>query len=1114
MAQPANACDVRAFEPGASVFVSANAGAGKTSLLTGRVLSLLLAGIEPGKMLCLTFTNAAAAEMESRVLGELGNWVMMERGDLSAALSKLIGGKPDERTLAHARGLFAKVLESPEGVHIQTIHGFCQSLLRRFPVEAEVSPHFAVMDARTEQEMLAEARLRLFARAGEGAVPLQQAIRRLAHDLSETSLNNLLAEIIGNKRHFRLLLATQAAIHDATDMLWKQSGVVANATVESLIAKYFVYDAFQLTALRQAADLLLQGGSKDTQTGQGLADWLASSEKTSQRADAYRRAFLTEKMTLREIIVTKKALPAELREAVMAEVERVMQFDEAWRSLVIARRSADVLLIAHALLALYDSLKQAHARMDYDDLILTASALLKRPGIAPWVLYKLDGGIDHILVDEAQDTSPEQWSIVEALTQEFYAGQGRKDIVRSLFIVGDEKQSIYRFQGADVHALGRMQDYFRQRIDESAGTAHHISLIKSYRSLPAVLSAVDAIFASARARDGLMFEDSQLLHTPTRSGHDGLVELMPLLIPDESNTSTTGRLVRQVADTIDGWLKQRLLLESKGRPVEPGDIMVLVQRRGSFVDRLSRALKRKNIPVAGIDRMALGDNLAVQDLLALGQCLLLPQDDLTLAALLKSPIGGISEEELFVLAYGRGDKSLWDRLGQSVHTQIYELLTDLRARVDFISPYELYTYLLDTRGMRRRITGRMGEEYSDPIDEFLSQALVYEQSHPPSLQGFLHWLACSESEIKRDMEQARGAVRIMTVHGAKGLQAPVVILPDTTSLPPARDSLLWDRENHIPLWPQGSRGDNALCRSLRDQERQSVYAESRRLLYVAMTRAEDQLHIFGATHHKNAPEESWYALAQEGLASIAVPFDTQHGQGLRLGTLPPKTSKAKAVLVESPIAGAEKLSFLQQPVPAEPAPSRPLTPSRLPEDEPAAASPLEKNHVHSRGLLIHALLQYLPDVPKEERQQTAQHIAGRYRHTMSEEGRAACIEEAIMVMEKGDFAFLFGADTLAEVPVAGTVTLAGRPYTVSGQIDRLCLGDEIWIIDYKTGRLPPARAEETPRHYLRQMALYRHLLAAMYPGKPIRCALLWTAPAQITELPEALLDAAAFASYI
>lgn len=1098
-----------AFDPAASVFVSANAGTGKTSLLTNRVLALLLSGIDPSKLLCLTYTQAAASEMATRILEKLGHWVMSDDKVLATELEKLISQPPSQNQMITARGLFAKVLEAPDGVRIQTIHSFCQSLLRRFPIEAGISPHFALMDSRTEQEFLKEARMRLFSRAQTQDAILQQSLNAVAGLLSESSFHSLLTEIIKNKRRIRTLLQSKDALLYAKEMVFALLKIPHGSTKATIAEKYFTYDDNITSSLRAVCQrILLSSAKTDQATGQKLARWLEGASVIEE----YKTTFITQDGERRAKPVNKATLTdQDDLDLLQAEQERVWNYVCECSALETAEKTTHILHIAEALLVLYEKLKNNHAMMDYDDLILTARSLLQKPDIAPWVLYKLDGGIDHILVDEAQDTSPEQWDIVECLTEEFFAGLSRKEQDRSLFIVGDEKQSIYSFQGAAPKALGQKQNIFSQRISDAAKLQHKIQLTQSFRSTPEVLSVVDSVFAQDSAKDGLMFSSDALSHIPTRTEHAGLVELWPLAQPimenDEVVTSAKTQLARNLANTIRGWLDNGMMLDSKQRPVHAGDIIILIRKRSVMVDYLVRALKRKNIPVAGHDRMKLGDNLAVQDLIALGQCLLLPEDNLSLAALLKSPIFNITEHQLFSLCSGRAKTSVWDQLPKL--PEAYKLLSDLRAKVDFISPYELYSYLLDTLGARKRFLGRMGEEYNDAIDEFLGQALLYERSHTASMQGFIAWLESSDTEIKRDMEQAKGCVRIMTVHGAKGLQAPIVILPDTVDVPKPMDTLQWYslKEGALPFWPTSSKTKDTLSEALADLQKQDMLAEYRRLLYVALTRAEDRLYITGFQPHQNISEQSWYHLISQGLQGIATSFESESGEGLRVGAAP---SFSKARVFNDRVGGGGtsdnlQFTFIHTSAPVEPIPSEPLVPSRLSLDEPSTASPLSNNgvDVFQRGNLIHQLLQYLPELEASDRHLVATKMCASYRHSLSENVIAECVEEVLRVMDDPKTAALFARGALTEVPIAGCVNMQGKMVAVSGQIDRLCIGsDEVWIVDYKSNRLRPRDLAEIPVAYCKQMALYQRLLGQIYPDKAIKCALLWTVDATITPLDE------------
>lgn len=1126
------------FDPADSVFVSANAGAGKTRRLTDRVLALLLSGVMPSRILCLTFTKAAAAEMAARVQSQLGAWVMMEESALAEALQGLLQRQPAPREIARARGLFAEVLEAPEGVRILTIHSLCQSLLRRFPMEAGVSPHFEVMDARSEQAMQQDAYRAVLAQASASGGDLAAAVRHLAKLMAESRLEELLGSLFANKRRLLPHLASQQGVDDALGFLRQQLRLEARVTRESLFASHFEYTPEQVQQLRHAAAVLLEQekcAKANLETGKALADWLENAPQAGAALAAYVDVFVTAKFEPRKVVYgSKTVIDESLAAAIAAEQQRVLAYVQRSLSLEVYEGTASLLRFVSALLMHYQQCKDSRALLDYDDLINQAHALLTRAQVMHWVLYKLDGGIDHMLVDEAQDTSARQWAIVEALTAEFFSGEGRSSEPRSLFIVGDEKQSIFSFQGADPGQLAKWQHVFSQRIADAGHRSSFLSLIQSYRSTQEILNVVDAVFAQPHVREGLTFHDQDIIHKSARTGAAGLVELWPLIEPpaedmdseaDDSETVSyrpAYQLAAQLARRLKQWFAEGRQIAALDRAMRPGDVMILVQKRGKLVDALVRALKKQGIPVAGHDRMQLNDNLAVQDMLALAQVMVLPEDDLTLAALLKCPLFDITEDDLFALAHDRGRQPLWERMkAQSADNarvaNAYRMLAELRAMADLVRPYEFYIHVLDTLGGRERILSRMGHEYRDPIDEFLGQALVFERSHPPSLQGFLLWLSRSRSEIKRDMEQVGDAVRILTVHASKGLQAPVVILPDTAAEPSKdKDSCVWFDAGDIslPVWKQGL-GAEAFCRRLSAEIGRDRLAENRRLLYVALTRASDQLYICGALGLKKLHEDSWYALIRSAFTPLlAEPCVLEGGEGWRVG-MAPKCGRAAAVPSEPLRSAAADAVFLRRQPPAEPSPPKPLVPSKLVQAKEASASPLDARRVYQRGRLIHQLLQHLPSASQTARGYIAQRLASRYADSLGQTECEAALAEAIRVMEDPAHAFLFGEGSLAEVPIAGLVSLGDAPVAVSGQIDRMAITpSEVFIVDFKSNQRPPAQGEGVPAAYVRQLRLYQLVVGEIYKDKTISCGLLWTAVPLLVKLPQSLLDEASLSTYI
>jgi ATP-dependent helicase/nuclease subunit A len=548
--------------------------------------------------------------------------------------------------------------------------------------------------------------------------------------------------------------------------------------------------------------------------------------------------------------------------------------------------------------------------------------------------------------------------------------------------------------------------------------------------------------------------------------------------------------------------------------------MVLVRRRTGFVDELVRQLKALEIPVAGVDRMVLPQQLAVMDLMALGRFLLLPGDDLTLATVLKSPLIGLSEDDLFDLAWPRGEASLWEALsrhagGDSVFGRAHKLLEDLLARVDYLTPYELFAHVCVAADGRRKTLGRLGLDADDPIDEFLSLALAYERNRPPSLQAFLHWVEQGGIEIKRDLEQDNAdAVRIMTVHGAKGLQAPIVFLPDTLQVPTLRDALVWTADAApVPVWTAGAA--DRVAEAARQAAKERQMDEYRRLLYVALTRAEDRLYVCGWENSRAASAGNWYELIERALSDLAAPSEDAFlaAEGVAATAMVRVLESAQTAALRPRAAAAPAPApvplpaWTATPAPPERDPPQPLAPSRATRAEPAALSPLAEDtaHRYRRGLIVHRLLQTLPELPPERRRAAAEAYVARPAWRLPAEQRRALVAETLGVLETPAFAPLFAAGALAEVPVVG---LVGR-HAVSGQVDRLAVtAHEVWIVDYKTNRPAPRAAADVDPGYVTQMAVYREVLRRIYPHHAVRCVLLWTDGPRAMELPTDMLDAA------
>ena len=1142
VASVAQAAQRIASAPEQSVWVAASAGSGKTKVLTDRVLRLLLSGARPERILCLTFTKAAAAEMATRIAGRLSRWAVIDDDKLLAELKDLSGQETEAEALGNARRLFATVLDAPGGLEVQTIHGFCQSVLRRFPLEANLPPQFDVLDERTATERMRMARDLTIIGARRGADPdLADALAEVTARVSEDGLSELVSDLLSERARLELAIREAGGIEELARSIRAVLGVEEGATDAALIAEAIQDEVFDATALRTAAAALVSGAKTDIQRGETIAAWLAAPDERADGFEHYKSVFLTKKGTVQARLATKKIVEANpgILECLGAEANRLLAIEHRRRALDLAVRSVALGRVATSVLTFYEEGKRRHGLVDYDDLILAARDLLWRPGVASWVLFKLDGGLDHVLIDEAQDTNPEQWSIVEKLTEEFFAGIGASEgIDRTAFAVGDVKQSIFSFQRADPEGFLEMRDLFAGRAAAAAKGWRSVGLDMSFRSTKAVLDVVDTVFNGSVAGEGVLETGPDgasrpLGHRAHRSGQAGKVTLWPPEMPlDDDDDARIGweppvrqresdeprrRLADKIADRIAHWLDSGEVLPSKARPLRPGDIMVLVRRRGRFVGELVRALKSREIAVAGVDRMVLTDQLAVMDLVAFGQFLLLPEDDLTLATVLKGPLFGLDDEDLFDLCWDRGDTSLWRVLevravDRPHYAAAFDELSSWLSRADFTPPYELYAELLAAGG-RRRILERLGPESGDPVDEFLVQALEYERAHVPSLQGFLHWLAAAEFEVKRDLETGESdQVRILTVHGSKGLQAPIVFLPDTMAAPDRTPKLLWvedDRGRSVPVWSPNRDADTAISAEARGEAAEKRDREYHRLLYVAMTRAEDRLYVAGWGTRRTTSAPTWYQMIKQGLEAITGIDDADDDLVLESPQTAPPDGRVGTV--ETQRTAIEPPGWALSPPIADSHPPRPLSPSRL-EREMPVRSPFQggDSRRFRRGQVIHYLLQWLPLIEAERRAEAARSYLARPVHDLTEAEQALYLEEILRLLYDPALSDIFSPAALAEVPIVGTVGEGANAIVLSGRIDRLLVRDDlVTVVDFKTNRPPPDRVEDVPRAYLRQMAAYRVLLGDLYPDRPIQCALLWTDGPNLMELPSDLLSVSA-----
>lgn len=1148
-----------ASDPASSAWVSANAGTGKTHVLTMRVLRLLLAGTAPERILALTYTKAAAAEMSKRVFAELAKWVTASDRDLATALEKLAGTMPSADDMRLARRLFAIAIETPGGLKVQTIHAFCERLLQRFSLEAGVPPGFAILDDQEKAELLREAVDKVLTEAtalDAARTPLAQALKSAVAFATEQNFEQLLSEALGRRDWLDLaggaetdFARTERKYRDALGVAPDASLAKIESAIESVMTREDL----------QRAKTLLDGGSKNDVAAAARIAKVLQAHGPLSRIPALCDVFLTQSLEPRKALMTKALcdqFPDVLRRLEEAQQCLLDLMAERARQQVY-EASLALLRIAARVMAHYRHAKAQRAALDFEDLVASAAALLGKSDAVEWVLFKLDGGLDHILVDEAQDTSPLQWQVVQALAQEFFSGHGAHDGVRTIFAVGDEKQSIYGFQGAAPGMFRGMRDDFQRQSHTVGAKWQTISLGLSFRTVAPLLTAVDRIFADAGRTPGVGADIEP--HVAFRAGHAGRVEVWPLEMPEEEKDNSlpwqphaspsarlpAQRLAARIADTIAGWLATGEKLASENRPVRAGDILILVRKRAPFAPVMVSALKARRISVAGADRLLLTDQIAVMDLMALGQVIALPEDDLALASALKSPLFGLDDDDLLILAPDRPG-SLWQALqDKAASTPKYAAAVDVLRRWQALStrlaPYEFFATLLDGEGGRGKMLARLGPDAADPIDEFLNLALAHGEHAPPTLQGFLTSLSQGHHQIKRDMEQGRDEVRVMTVHGSKGLEAPIVFLPDTCHSSSGRSpGTLLKLAGDAPapfLWPVKGTSAVPAVEAARLAEGLSEREERNRLLYVALTRPRDRLYVAGFQQSKNPPAaDCWYELVQQAVVDIAVPQKQADGRTLLVIESPQTAApKAKAVHEAATHAVAPLPVWIGRPAPAEPLLTVPLSPSRLaplemeagdaakpPKQASADKRPREPGILPPailadearflRGTLTHALLEHLPMLPPARQEPAAAAFLAAQAPKLSRAARAGIVKETITILRDPTFAPLFGPDSRAEVALSAEIPRpkgqAGPALRLAGKIDRLVQqGKSVLIVDYKTNRPPPDDPSKVADAYLLQLAAYRLAVQGIFPDCSIRCAILWTDGPRIMEMGSEMLDA-------
>lgn len=1136
----------KASDPSWNIWVNASAGTGKTKVLTDRVLRLLLptaehSGTDPQNILCLTFTKAGANEMITRVMRILSYWAVCPQSELLELLEKLLGHAPSLKQIDKARQLFAQVVDSPEGLNITTIHAFCQSVLGRFTLEAGLPTNFKVMEESESTQIIKQTRNELIKLCvnAQAEQDVRVAFKYLSRLKNADQVNKIFQSIFSDRQSIITFLKNNDDVHAK---IYKELNLDIDDDETTIFKHYFSDANYPKSKIEKIATALNHGTSKTKEKAKRIQAFCSTAMHRNHLYDEYKSIFITNDGNIRKLATkASREFDPSVDDLINEEGHRILKYMDHINSYYIAQSTNHLIVIARDIMERYKRHKELSHKLDYDDLIEKTQILLNSE-MRDWVLYKLDYQLDHILVDEAQDTSPQQWAIIKSLLGDFFSGENARDtnVDRTVFVVGDKKQSIFSFQGASPKVFSDVQTLIQKDIQHIERKFDNIPMNTSFRSTTAILDAVDHVFTDDDMKISVAGSiHAYNKHTSYRQGQSGRVEIWPLYkspktdeapawkLPTEiiENKDAQAALANRIAQEISDWIEKKHVLKSKNKPIQAGDIMILVRRRNAMVEHLIRALKSYKIPVSGADRLIVTNHIAVKDVLCLIDFALMPDNDLTLATLLKSPFIGWDDNKLETFAYNRDD-TLWNIIKNSDELNVIQWLKDTIKNLAGNNAFSSISDILNLKTPNNNMTGwqcmlaRLGMDSIDPLEELLTMAQHYDSQTPAGgLQGFLKMAQSNKADIKRELETASNMVRIMTVHASKGLQAPIVVLPDTVSTPQAsgksEDGFQWINDDY-PLWSPSTNIQNDILKSNKEKLNANADAEYNRLLYVAMTRAEDQLIVCG-TLNKNQqtpPEKSWYMSVVNGLKTMDIQSKNWEHDGEYLTdttqTLIYETNQlidvASQKLNETHFAKTKLPQWLSSKLNVEHSPPKILRPS---QDDSTQSIPVrspltqtDDTYRFRRGNLTHALLQYLPNLDISKRESAGIAYLDKQATSISNDIKNSILSETLTILNDPQFESFFSTNSMAEVPVTGVIKNSnGTSDIVSGQIDRLLVTDDcVWIVDFKSNRPPPKDIKNVPLQYWNQLKSYKTLMADIYPNHNIRCALLWTDGPHIMEL--------------
>ena len=1092
--------------PITSSWVSANAGSGKTFNLINRVVRLLISGVAPSKILCITFTNSAAEEMKVRLLDRLAEWVTMESNELlfhieSLLETKFTDGESRKLILLKARQLFAEVLEEQSSLRISTIHSLCETILRHFSVETGIPFDFKIIN-EIEQRALIEELLQEF------AVESNQAfinINKIIKPSSEAALTDFTLEIISDQERlikedfFEYFPEFTEAVSE---------GEINNSNSQKLRSK------ISSKVLKTLIEAFSTGGNESQIHGKMIEDSYSSEQENF--FEVMEKVFLTLEKKPRDHkrFPDKKVLEKypQIISTIKKITDLILDIRRDCQTKDLYLKTKKVKDFGKEVVSKYEKKKLEKNSLDFYDLLKKVKDLLCKDGMMSWVNFKIDATLNHLLVDECQDVSPIQWEIINRIAGEFFDNWAAVQESKSIFIVGDEKQTIYSFQGADPLTFTKVKSFYSKKLKSVGSNLIDLDLNKSYRSSPLILNYINKVFSDPNSLGVKVVKP----HQGTKS-LPGRVEIWPIdqkqktiISPkvwwesvSETNSSDSKEIfAERLAKEIRVILAEKFIPDEnsdciKFRKVMPNDIMILFRSRSPLYYEIIEQLNRQHLPTQGADRIILNNDISIKDIISLLKFLDNPLDDLSLAEALKSPFFNISEAKLFEFAYNR-EESLWlSFLNNSSESDIITEISNLLSQVDTLTTYELLEMILVENSGMEKLINRLGSEVYETVEAFLGYVSEFEDNNISSLASFLNWFSKNKLEIKRPPNKEGRQIKVMTIHASKGQESPIVILPDTLnhSIKMTQSKLVKSKNSIFFKQEKLER-----CQKISEIERANLVEnefEENRLLYVALSRTKYWLII---SANGKTLEESWYQkclLAYEQMSSEEFTVSNEvSGQKMVLEYNWHRESN-KANHTIDPVIENINMGVKLKEIDVNKVEKEKLSPTSLKKIYPKPYSrterineSLDKNMSLIRGNLIHSLFEKLSKVENSKRQIVAKNIAKIHFPELKENYVESAIAETLSVMRAKENKRFFSREARFEITIMGALEGIGK---INGKIDCLLINDkEIEIVDFKTDRNPPKSVSEVSAAYIMQLGIYSSLIQRSFPDLPIFSYILWT----------------------